>query len=184
MVFQVLVVKFGVWIVIGILPDNDSTVMAVDFVMTSVTVIKLRSRLSCEVRISEGCGEINWTLSDERNSIEMRCLSMMESMPVKCRGCSAHMVCYINDDQVILANVNWWTWNFSVNRHHATLNSISSYALFIVAIIKSCVSIAASSTSTLNRLVIRLFFTFSELYLRSQDMITFQVKVEVANSCY
>lgn len=103
--------------------------MSIDFVMTRVAVVEMRSRLCSKVRITESRREVNRTLSDEWNSIEMRSFPVVEAVPVQRRRRSSHMIRHINNDQIILADVNSWTRNLSVDRHDSSLHSIGGDTL-------------------------------------------------------
>lgn len=149
MLALVAIVSVEIIFILRLLTHNDAAVVSVHLVVPTVAVVKLRSGFGRLESVAECGGEVDWALRDERNSVHVRRFSLVEAVPVNRRTCPSHCVSHVDDNEIVFADVNGRSGNFTIDAHDAPFDAIGGDALLIEAIVNVAVLLTTGSTSPL-----------------------------------
>lgn len=77
----------------------------------------------------ESVSLLDWTLCDEWHTVVVLCSLLQDSVPMNCDFHALHVVFNVDDDAIILANLNAWPWNHTVDCENTTFDAIGQHAL-------------------------------------------------------
>lgn len=182
----VVIVSVKIIFILRLLTHNEAAVVSVHLVVPTVAVVKLRSGFGRFESVAECGGVVDWALRDERNSVHVRRFSVVEAVPVNRCTCPSHRVRHVDDNEIVLADVDGRSGNFSIYAHNAPFDTIGGDALLVEAIVNVAVLLTTAPTSPLEcvarrvRTVVRGEKCVFDL--RAKDVIMLQMPIEIANS--
>lgn len=65
------------------------------------------------------------TLRDEWDTVVVLCTLLQDSVPVNGDFHTLHVVFNVDDDAIVLANLNTWPWNHTVDGKNTAFNTVS-----------------------------------------------------------
>lgn len=113
---------------------NQRAIQSIGLMMSSMGMIQKRSFLSCMKNIPEFSSIRHGTLSNERNSVTVRCFMLCKAMPMDCRRRSFHLIIDIHNDYVISTDLNVWSRQLPIDGHKCPFRSIASHTLLTEAV--------------------------------------------------